>query len=183
MEALILADKIGDFCKTGSTYNLPLIHLALKEVEIDKSTLELLRDQNINLNVTDGYGSSLLLTAIQYGRSIATIKGLVELGVNWKKQNNHNTTIVHSAASFGRLSALEYFLGMEFDDFINQRDNDGDIPLHCVVHDAKGLTEEIVKLLIRYGSDIKLVNNEGKTPYDYAVKKNRDECILDLLKH
>ena len=40
---------------------------------------------------------------------------------------------------------------------------------------------EIVKLLVEYGTDISIKDQDGFTAYDYAVKYNRTE-LYDLLK-
>ena len=56
--------------------------------------------------------------------------------------------------------------------------------IDVVNHDSQYYNEyhyEIVKLLVEYGTDISIKDQDGFTAYDYAVKYNRTE-LYDLLK-
>ena len=56
--------------------------------------------------------------------------------------------------------------------------------IDVVNHDSQYYNEyhyEIVRLLVEYGTDISIKDQEGFTAYDYAVKYNRTE-LYDLLK-
>jgi len=53
---------------------------------------------------------------------------------------------------------------------VNETDDDGNTPLHYVASQGKGdLAAQVGKLLLEAGADIRAVNKESKTPYEYAV--------------
>ena len=61
---------------------------------------------------------------------------------------------------------------------INTQNNRGDTPLHLACY--RGFTD-IVSLLVDYGADVTLENNQGKTPYVEADSQ-KHRAVLKILQ-
>lgn len=80
---------------------------------------------------------------------------------------------MHGAATAGhhRLAAAPLDRGAA----INLRDEDGDTALHVA---CEGEREEVVKLLVARGADLRIANKEGRTPVDAARKQRIRDLLL-----
>jgi len=95
--------------------------------------------------------------------------------VNWKDQNGK--TLLHYAAWKGHKEIAELLIanGAEVDVKV-----DGWTPLHLAAHWGQ---KEIAELFLANGSEVNVKNEDGKTPLDYAVRKNYTETADLLRKH
>jgi ankyrin repeat protein len=54
----------------------------------------------------------------------------------------------------------------------------GRTPLHVASYDG---ALEVVRLLLEYGADVEVKNNDGQTALQYAAERGHDE-VLELLR-
>lgn len=88
--------------------------------------------------------------------------------VNW-------ASVLKQSVTFDRIEIVSFLLDKGYCD-INDRFGSM-TPLMFAASDS---TVEMVELLLSYGADTKLVSDEGKTAYDYAVEFG-EEGIADLI--
>ncbi|KAH8830590.1 transcription factor [Flagelloscypha sp. PMI_526] len=98
--------------------------------------------------------------------------------------DNYNRTVFHHvvdvAMSKGKTHAARYYMEnilnrlsdypKELADVINFQDEDGETSLTMA---ARCRSKRLVKLLIDYGADPKIVNNDGKSTEDYILEDER----------
>ena len=87
------------------------------------------------------------------------------------------TTLLNSAAYWGRVEAVEELLNRKAD--VNAKNIYGHTPLYyCIDHNG---TKEIAQMLLDHGADFTIANSDGKTPLKVAIAKNRQDMV-DLLR-
>jgi glutaredoxin-related protein len=84
-------------------------------------------------------------------------------------------TPLHYACYFGSRKVIDYLLDLGAD--INSQDQENNTCLHYAIN--SGCSKTVKKMLIR-GADKRLVNHEGKTPYDLAKEMNNYEIASIL---
>ena len=135
---------------------------------------------------TDGAGNSALILAASKG-SVAIVKKLLALGVDVLYQNKRGQNALHRAVSRGHLETAEELLSYSkrqlgsngkaadiglsvvaeaspspvppYRKFVNCRDAQGNTPLHYASMENN---KELGQLLLRYGADRTIRNNDGK---------------------
>ncbi|KAL3714948.1 hypothetical protein ACJRO7_006799 [Eucalyptus globulus] len=81
--------------------------------------------------------------------------------------NQHGQNILHVCAKHGRIEAVKYLLGnADLKKLINERDNDGNTPLHLATLPWHPVV--LLDLVLDKRVDCKLLNNECLTALDYA---------------
>jgi catalase (peroxidase I) len=93
-------------------------------------------------------------------------------------EDGSGRTAAHKASFFGHAHVIDY-LAQGFTGIINfdMQDADGDTPLH----DASRFGHiAVVEALLKGGANQMIQNNDGKTPYDLAIKHDKPE-IATLL--
>ncbi|KAL7037562.1 hypothetical protein ACKWTF_009276 [Chironomus riparius] len=151
---------------------------------------------------------SQLLEASKSG-DLTTVKKIISLNsriVNCRDSEGRNSTPLHFASGYNRVSVVEYLLEHSAD--VHASDKGGLVPLHnsssyghlevsqmlikyganvnaldlwkfSPLHEASAKGKyEIVKLLLKHGADPKLKNRDNATPLDLA----KDQEIADLLR-
>jgi len=106
---------------------------------------------------------------------------LVENGADIYYKDNLNSTLLHHAAGKGNTRAIRFLLqNYNFDINATDGNNDSVLIWYCrsVLHLPN---EETVSYFLEQGADPTIVNNDGKTAYDYAVERGFVE-IAELLK-
>ena len=109
--------------------------------------------------------------AIQYGH-LNIVIALVDKGTNIKKAYNDGVTPLDQAVGEKHKTIVKYLIDAGVN--VNQRTTNG-----TALHTACAYGHmDIVKLLVRNGADLKIKDDNGKTPRHYAKYYNR----LDLVK-
>lgn len=107
---------------------------------------------------------------------LASIKGHIEIIREFLERcpdskellNNERQNILHLAAKAGRAKAVSYMLkNPELEMLINEKDCEGNTPLHLAVEMAHPKVVSILTWDSRV--DLKLMNNEGMTAIDVAL--------------
>ncbi|KAK3404699.1 hypothetical protein EUGRSUZ_K01014, partial [Eucalyptus grandis] len=81
--------------------------------------------------------------------------------------NQHGQNILHVCAKYGSIQAVKYILGnADLEKLINERDNDGNTPLHLATLPWHPVV--LLDLVLHKRVDCKLLNNECLTALDYA---------------
>ncbi|MFE7802519.1 ankyrin repeat domain-containing protein [Nocardia sp. NPDC057440] len=83
-------------------------------------------------------------------------------------------TLLHRAAAYGDLDAVERLLGTED---VNARDNEGWTPLHFA---AQAADPEIVVRLLDAGADIDALNGKGMPPIYWAIMARGGDPIMTV---
>ncbi len=91
------------------------------------------------------------------------IKAFVDAGIPVKQSNEHKETLLHIAARYCRLEAVQFLIDRGAD--ISAKTKDGKTPLHYSMHNV--INPEITKFLIQKGADVNAADNDGNTPMHY----------------
>ena len=86
---------------------------------------------------------------------------------------------IHIAVKYKCYNSLFYLIaeGVCID---RQETGEGNTPIHMALIDDNP-DDEIIYLLVKYGADLEIKNNEGKRPIDYLSEKIKDMVIRALL--
>lgn len=85
---------------------------------------------------------------------------------------------IHYAADGEEEEILQFLLENGVD--VNDKNDDGNTPLHCLAANGEE-AEEIIKILLENGADKTIINNNGETALDIA-KAREDIDNINLLK-
>ncbi|CAL8116869.1 unnamed protein product [Orchesella dallaii] len=147
--------------------NTPL-HCAVKHYELLDSTFQLLLSANVEFNAVNKYNTTVLHSAMMFGRSSArNLDLLINAGADEKVRDQYGRTVLHYAAVSGNLTALKYFILRGHD--VNVTDLNGSTPLHLAVSLSKINTHEMVVLLVEYGTNVNAIDMQQKTPLDMII--------------
>jgi len=107
----------------------------------------------------------LLRVSAQRGYLDAVKEGVNALNINLT--DDLDNTLLHIASGAGHENVVEYLLGKKdlIKPSINKQNHIGDTPLHKAAF--RGY-HEIIKILLKNGSDSKIKNKDGKIPVDLA---------------
>ncbi|XP_010038674.2 protein ACCELERATED CELL DEATH 6 [Eucalyptus grandis] len=99
------------------------------------------------------------------------VQAIKELLRHWPNPmeliNQHGQNILHVCAKYGSIQAVKYILGnADLEKLINERDNDGNTPLHLATLPWHPVV--LLDLVLHKRVDCKLLNNECLTALDYA---------------
>ena len=150
------------------------------------------------LNTPDEDGKTLLESAIKSGANTHEITTLIKFGANQEKSDKSSTLLdtVEATGNAEIISLIYQFCATkrlfkiidnmpnntrkldtfvkEGSDFLNMQLNGGMTALH---HAAKMNKPLAVQILIRYGADTNIQDNEGKTPLNIALAADQKEII------
>ena len=167
--------------KEGSNMEKQLEKLiGLAENDEAKTILEAMP----NIDIQDDNGNTPLMYAVSQC-NYEMVKYLISKGANVNKKNNAGETPLHLASGYsymgvcgydGRKSILKALIYNMAD--INAKDNDGNTPLHCATFK---MHHELVDIILEYGGDCTLTNNNGMKALDFAILK-QDNCCVSLLQ-
>ncbi len=105
----------------------------------------------------------------------ATVRRLVEAGVDPNTSQGWGPSLLHYAAGAGDRQTAELLLGKGAD--VNARNQAGETPLHAA---AIGNQAGMIRLLASKGADVDAVSRAGCTALDYAREGNRQEAAKVL---
>ena len=140
----------------------------------------------------DENGNTIMHLAVQTG--IAASVGLVidelknrqiKMGLPSQEQllkNDYGDTPVHIAAMAKDDLLLEKLCKASFP--VNQKNNNGNTPLHNLAGKSSYFSEDKLRLLLQYGADMGAGNKNGNTPLHLVVDSNAEKLnvMLKVLK-
>lgn len=132
----------------------------------------LLKQPNLDLNMSSDYGETALMLAAFAGNEDLT-KTLVEKGASINKTIGWSA--LHYAATNGHDAIVSYLLSKGAD--VNVRTDAGVTPLYMA---ARGRYRKTVMMLLRAGAYRDLCNVQGQSPAD-AARKAGDTELADYL--
>ena len=110
--------------------------------------------------------------------NVATIRMMLEHGVDVNARNNNDSTPLHEAARNGKVDAMRVLLDHGAD--VNARENDDIIPLHEA---ARNGMVGAIRLLLDHGADVNARKNNDSTPLHEAARNGKVNAIRVLLDH
>ena len=142
--------------------------------------VDLLTSYSANINAADKNGVTPIHIALNH-LNIPLIDLLISKGANINA-----TKEIHIASKDGDFSKVNLLISKGVD--VNDKDCDGNTPLHTTIKNAilhfysnrKYLL--LVQLLISQGADINAVDNNGNTPLD-VLENNIDSSYKDVLNN
>ena len=186
-----------------STIHCDSINFAMKEGD-DEEFLRLVSDKKFNLNQYDAlkifeFFEGIRRTPLQeacYLENPYYVEKLLENGAdpNYPKLKKEATDLLPLplATGYSIVDLNHTQNAVKIVEMLLEYGADPNVILRrgrtCLIdvvnHDSQYYNEyhyEIVRLLVEYGTDISIKDQDGFTAYDYAVKYNRTE-LYDLLK-
>ncbi|KAG4267322.1 hypothetical protein FPRO04_04934 [Fusarium proliferatum] len=133
---------------------------------------------------TKGGRTCLHVLADQYGVVSCTgdlIQLVTSRGVDINANGNDGNTVLHTVVRRGSLEDLSSFADQPGVNF-NARNGLGETPLHVAASLYVKRTGEL-EILMRKGAEINPLDNEGRTPLDYAIKKGYEPSIQLLVEN
>lgn len=91
--------------------------------------------------------------------------------------NKNGDGVIHLAIKYQSLKTIQLLVNHGAS--VNNKNNDGNTPLH----EAMGSTSAVSDFIDKYRPKINVVNNEGNTPLHIATERGHLELILLLLKN
>ncbi len=121
-------------------------------------------------------GASACHFAVRQG-NLDMLKLLINLGANFKVIDNGNQNLLHAACWAGHIDIIEHLINnLKFN--INSKDSSGTC---CHIAAAKG-DLDLLKVLIGFGSDFKILDVNGANLLHAAVSQGHTEMIEYLTK-
>ncbi|GAB4228611.1 MAG: hypothetical protein Tsb0021_06130 [Chlamydiales bacterium] len=173
-----------------SQYGDTALTLAVKHAKLKSIQQLLLNKEKFGKKPIDCLSTSLKVAIdtkqIPYDKKLTMIRLFLEHGAN-----TDNT--LHLAVEFSDIP--EFFESskeiisvlLEYNANINEKNRDGETPLHVLIKNARNLGytafKESAFLLISMGADLTVKNNAGSTPLDYAVILNHLEIVKEMHNH
>ncbi len=143
------------------------LHMAvvIANPEITRALL----DKGAKKEAQNKEGNTPLEIAIFYKSRVKSAKVLLEYGANANRTNDNGWTLLHKAVYFEDEEFAEALCDHGAD--VNAQ-NFGHTPLHIAV--VSNFKLHIMQLLLNRGADLKIKDNNGRTPLDRA---NRDRIF------
>ena len=171
VEHLIIKDP-QQVNQLGSFLGTPL-HASMLGGYIEVSQLLFVHGADLNSRCGSNY-TPLHLASI-HGH-LRIVKWLLDHGAEVNSKENHGLTPLHFAACFGHLDICRILLKSNAD--VDSRNSTGSAPLHsALMNPEKEGSTVIVQLLLDYGADVQLRDNEGKTASEIADGPEREQIV------
>ncbi len=158
----MIENGYSSFFSELGEFNRNLLHSSLQRHDLDKETMKLIIESaKIDINQPDDNGSTVLHLALDFGRTLDTIKNLVSFRADWNRKGKDHCSIMHFAVAGSNKEAILYFKSLGAD--VNAKDVYGQTPLHKVrfvrTKDYLGMT----KFLSENGANLNARDKYGQT--------------------
>ncbi len=146
---------------------------------VRRGKLDLYRQHidEFNIDVLNEYGQSLLHEAVAY-KQVDLAEDLLNKGINVNIQDRKGQTVLHFIGFHTTNTALAEAI-INKGGRLDLKDLHGNIPLWYAVINSKG-NYDLIRLLIKHGSDPLSKNKSGRTPVDMAMQM-KDETLQSIL--
>ncbi len=165
-----IADGV-DVNATDEAERTALMYAAESNPNVD--IIKTLIEAHADVNIRDSSGRTAVMYATKSNPNVDIIKALIEAGANVNiRDNNGLTALMYFAESTLNTDIIRVLIEAKAD--INIRDNNGRTALMHVVSMEKNAihTRFIACVLMNYGADAHITDNEGKWVMDYAKDGN-----------
>ncbi len=162
-----IADGI-DVNATDEEERTALMYAAESNTNLDVINVLIEAGTN-NVNIRDSNGRTALMYATKSNPNVDIIKALIEAGADVNiRDNNGLTALMHFAESTLNTDIIRVLIKAKAD--INIRDNNGRTALMHIVSTEKNAIYPrfIACVLMSYGADAHITDNEGKWVMDYT---------------
>ena len=190
----LLLEAGADYCIGGAAGATPL-HVAshqdtsnIVRILLDKASQNPETLHNF-LNVRHESGRPALMEAAERGR-LSNVNLLLERGADYTTQENEENTALHYAIRSGSIDIVKALLnkakGNHVDepyrllDFLNHKNHEGKTALFEA---AWRNQESVIALLMEYGADYSIANNNSSTPLHVASHFPHKGVVSILLEH
>jgi serine/threonine-protein phosphatase 6 regulatory ankyrin repeat subunit A len=134
----------------------------------NENVVRLLLVMGVDIEERDLFRNTPLVLACWFGKS-AIAKLLVEQGADMKACDGQGWTVLHCAVLGQNASLLTFLLDNGALEVIDVTRNDGDTPLHVAGFPDTRLP--LAQILVERGARLDIKNNNGQTPYEYAISE------------
>lgn len=146
------------------------LHRAVHGLDGDAlTTIKMLLDRGVDIEVKDSYGRTSLQRAFDYDKlDIAEL--LIKNGADIEAKNGEGNTVLHQAASLRKSDAIKLLVKMKAD--LNAKNENGDTALELALNKNEYGEKNIVELLkplIINGADIETRNWQHWTPFQRVI--------------
>ena len=141
--------------------------------------VEFLIENGITIDALDYQSSSPLHLAAVFGKP-STVQNLISKGANKELQGLNNRTPLLSAVFSGNIETAEILLDHGAN--VNAVDKFNSTAMHFILLFMAEETNDLqifVKLLINYGADLTLKDEEGRTVLDLCKKSEIGDFVID----
>ncbi|TVY39500.1 putative ankyrin repeat protein [Lachnellula occidentalis] len=145
----------------------------------DEQAVDMLIAANVDVNVRDEFGNTILHEAVRWNRLII-LERLIDVEADLNAQNFNGDSPLHSAAFWGFEEVLQALLSTGAERTV--RNKRGETALHIAVIQKH---KEIVRILLVAGVDKNVTDKWGNKPLHYAkLAKDvtKDDSICNLLE-
>ncbi|KAI6650877.1 Transient receptor potential cation channel [Oopsacas minuta] len=129
-------------------------------------------------NNKDSDGHTVLHTAVLGGNK-SCVNQCLRLGFRLDEEDNDGAQCIHLAAQLGRVNIAEILLSTKRQD-LSSIDRSQNTPLHYA---ARYNRENMIKFLLRRGSDPNAQNLDSNTPFMVAASFGNVLAVKEFLKH
>lgn len=141
----------------------------------DFQKVESLIKQNVNVNEKNTIGDTALLAAVFKGNK-KIVALLVKSGSDVNIINNYGDSALHIAALWGFVDIVNMLISNGAN--VNKQNRNGDTPLHHAVKNIEyQIQNDLVILLIKFGSNLRIKNNDGKEVSNIVIYKEISDLI------
>ena len=167
-----------NFAKVNSHGN-NLMHLYAPRG--DDGIVKLLADAEVDFDQFDtvnSVGQTPVMIAIQF-RHTGFIRALKDAGMNLDKEDEAGHSLMYrivKAEGMPDISTQNAKVLIDSGANINHKNRDGDTALHLAVLEGNLGAFKILKAL---GADLKQLNQDGETPFDFALRLKRFDIVRE----
>jgi len=137
--------------------------------------IQLVAEPDVKLDLQTKDGDSALIKACLNNPNIDYVRTLVQNKANMNVKNAHDNTALHFAVEYKNLEIVTYLLEQGADPDIQNTTN-GDTPLILAADNGD---EEMVKVFIRNGADVNIINKQLHTAYSVTDEASIKQLLVD----
>jgi ankyrin repeat protein len=155
----------------------------IRNHEWDKLKSTINKYETLNLNMIDSNQNNLIMYAVKYNKP-DIVKLLIEKKCNYDVVDYFNRSILYEAIISDYYDIIKVLLDYSLENIgfniVDIKDNNGQIALHYAIKNNK---LEIVRLLIKHGSNVNAYNNDGYNSLHLAIRKKNLDIVKLILEN